>query len=55
MTYNSLMQGHAVSDVINSQMIYDIVMDEKPGSRNYVTISRPVMQRLLDGEKPKAW
>jgi hypothetical protein len=44
------MQGHAVSDVINSQMIYDTAMTEKPGSKNYITISRPVMQRLLEGK-----
>jgi len=49
-TYNSLMQGHAVRDVINSQMIYDVDMSGKPGSKNYITISRPVMQRLLDGK-----
>lgn len=49
-TYNSLLQGHALYDVINSQMIYDVDMSGKPGSRNYVIISRPVMQRLLDGK-----
>ena len=25
-------------------------MSGKPGSRNYITLSRPVMQRLLDGQ-----
>jgi hypothetical protein len=49
-TYNSLLQGHAVRDVINSQMIYDVDISGKPGSKNYITISRPVMQRLLDGK-----
>jgi len=49
-TYNSLLQGHPISDVINSQMIYDIAMSEKPGSKNFITISRPVMQRLLEGK-----
>ena len=49
-TYNSLMQGHAVSEVINSQMTYDLDVADKRGSKNYVTISRPVLQRLLDGK-----
>jgi hypothetical protein len=49
-TYNSLMQGHALREVINSQMTYDIEMFEKPGSKNYITLSRPVLQRLLDGQ-----
>lgn len=49
-TYNSLMQGHAMSEVINSQMIYDLDVADKRGSKNYVTISRPVLQRLLDGK-----
>jgi hypothetical protein len=49
-TYHSLLQGHELYDVINSQMIYDVEMSAKPGSKSYVTISRPVMQRLLDGK-----
>lgn len=49
-TYNSPMQGHAMSEVINSQMIYDLDVADKPGSKNYITISRPVMQRLLEGK-----
>jgi hypothetical protein len=44
------MQGHALREVINSQMTYDIEMFEKPGSKNYITLSRPVLQRLLDGQ-----
>jgi hypothetical protein len=48
-TYSSLMQGATVADVFNSQMIYDIELSDQPGSTTTVTLSRPVMQRLLDG------
>ena len=30
-------------------MIYDFDVTEEPGGKNYITISQPVMQRLLDG------
>lgn len=49
-TYSSLIQGKSLSDVFNSQMVFDAELAEEPGSKNYITISRPVLQRLLDGE-----
>jgi len=49
-TYNSLMQGHVLSDVFNSQMIFDAEVSDEPGSKNFITISRPVLQRLLEGK-----
>ena len=49
-TYNTLTQGKSYSDVFNTQMVYDLEVSEKPGSKNYVTISKPVLQRLLDGK-----
>lgn len=48
-TYNSLLQGKSPTDSFNTQMISDIEVSPKPGSKSYVTISRPVMQRLLEG------
>jgi hypothetical protein len=48
-TYRSLMQGATVADVFNSQMIYDVELSDQPGSTTTITLSRPVMQRLLDG------
>ncbi len=48
-TYNSLLHGERATEAFNSQMTYDLDLADKPGSRNYVTIPRPVMQRLLDG------
>jgi hypothetical protein len=48
-TYNSFMQGKTYQEVFNTQMIYDIEVDKTPGSKNFITISQPVMQRMLDG------
>jgi hypothetical protein len=48
-TYESFMQGKPYAAVFNTQMIYDKEVAEIPGSKNYITISQPVMQRLLNG------
>ena len=49
-TYSSLIQGKDLSEVFNSQMVFDVELAEEPGSKNYITISKPVLQRLLNGE-----
>ena len=49
-TYNNFFRGNSYSDVFNTQMIYDAELTEEQGGKNYMTISRPVMQRLLDGK-----
>jgi len=49
-TYNNLILGKKLAEVFNSQMIYDAVPSEPYGSRNLITLSRPVLQRLLDGK-----
>ena len=49
-TYSSLIQGKSLSDIFNSQMVFDAELAEEPGSKNYITISRPVLQRLMNGE-----
>ncbi|MDQ4141892.1 MAG: hypothetical protein M3142_15400, partial [Bacteroidota bacterium] len=48
-TYGSFMQGKSYPEIFNTQMIFDIELDKKPGNKNFITISRPAMQRLLDG------
>jgi hypothetical protein len=48
-TYNNLMQGKNYSAVFNTQMIYDAEVSETSGGKTFITISRPVLQRLLDG------
>lgn len=45
-TYNSFQAG---TDALNGQMIIDDQVAESRGQKNYFTISRPVLQRLLDG------
>ena len=49
-TYNNLMQGKSYSDVFNTQMIYDTEVAEKQGSKNFITISKPVLQRMINGK-----
>jgi hypothetical protein len=49
-TYNNFMQGNIYSDVFNTQMIYDTEMSDKPGSKTFIIISKPVLQRMLDGK-----
>jgi hypothetical protein len=48
-TLDSLRHGGRLEDVLNSQMIIDWAVEEEPGARTYFTISRPVLQRLVDG------
>jgi hypothetical protein len=47
-TYNLLTRGKQYSEVFNTQMIVDAELNDEPGSRNMITISKQVMQRLLD-------
>ena len=49
-TYNNLMRGKSYSEVFNTQMIYDTEVAEKQGSKNFITISKPVLQRMIDGK-----
>ena len=48
-TFHSLMQGKNYPEVFNTQMIYDAELNEEQGSKNFFTISKPVLQRLIDG------
>ena len=48
-TYDSFMKDKIYSDVFNTQMIYDAELSPEKGGKNFITISRPVLQRLLDG------
>ena len=49
-TFNSLCRGREVNEIINSQMIIDVEVVERQGGRNLITISKPVLQRMLDGK-----
>ncbi|HEX9974118.1 MAG TPA: hypothetical protein VGD14_18760 [bacterium] len=49
-TFNTFCQGQSLNQVINSQMIIDIDVNEKHDGQNFITISNPVLQRLVDGK-----
>jgi hypothetical protein len=48
-TYENFIQGRNYSDVFNYQMTFDFDMSEESGGKNFITIAKPVLQRLLDG------
>lgn len=48
-TFESFMQKKPYAEIFNTQMIYDKALSDSPGSKNFITISQPVMQRLLNG------
>ncbi|MGE5811949.1 MAG: hypothetical protein ACM339_10620 [Ignavibacteria bacterium] len=48
-TYNNFVRGQNYSGIFNEQMIYDFEPADQPGRKNFITISKPVLQRLLDG------
>jgi hypothetical protein len=49
-TYDNLIQHRGYSEDLNYQMTYDFDVSEEPGGKNYITISNPVLQRLLSGQ-----
>lgn len=49
-TYNRLCENKSLTDVINSQMIIDVDVQDGNGAKNFITISQPVLQRLIDGK-----
>jgi len=49
-SYATLCQGQPLTHVLNSQMIIDVNVSERKGSKTLATIPRPVLQRLIDGK-----
>jgi hypothetical protein len=49
-TYHTLCGGEPIDRVMNSQMIIDVTPTENSGSKTFITISRPVLQRMIDGK-----
>jgi hypothetical protein len=49
-SYATLCQGQPLTHVLNSQMIIDINVAERKGSKTLATIPKPVLQRLIDGK-----
>jgi hypothetical protein len=48
-TLESLLQGEPVAEVVNPQPIIDWPVSEGAGATTLLTITRPVLQRLVDG------
>lgn len=48
-SYENFMQGKPYAAIMNTQMIYDKELNNTPASKSFITISQPVMQRLLNG------
>ncbi len=49
-TYDGFSQGKSIDDVLNSQMVIDVDINPLRNGKNYITISNPVLQRLIDGK-----
>ncbi|MGK9475823.1 hypothetical protein ACSSV9_03290 [Melioribacter sp. OK-6-Me] len=49
-TLDLLLEGKSIDRVINTQMIIDYEVKMRKGAKNYFVISRPVMQRLIEGK-----
>lgn len=49
-TYESLCQGKPFEEIFNTQMIYDTRANDARGGKTWITISRPVLQRMIDGK-----
>jgi hypothetical protein len=49
-TFDSFCQRKPLNSALNSQMIIDVQVTEFRGGRNLITISQPVLQRMIDGK-----
>jgi hypothetical protein len=49
-THDSLSRGQPAELVFNTQMIIDVEANEVRDGRTLITISRPVLQRMIDGK-----
>jgi len=49
-TATSLRRGQPFDRVLNTQMIIDYPLSEGDGAKTYLTISKPVLQRMIDGK-----
>jgi hypothetical protein len=49
-TCTSLCRGTPLDQVLNTQMIYDTCVNDARGGKTWITLSRPVLQRMIDGK-----
>ncbi|OYV84475.1 MAG: hypothetical protein B7Z63_06880, partial [Ignavibacteriae bacterium 37-53-5] len=46
----ALCEGSPLKRVLNSQMFIDVDVNPDRGGKNFITISNPVLQRMVDGK-----
>lgn len=49
LTYQGFARGEPLETLVNGQMVFDVEPAAERGGKNHITLSRPVMQRLLNG------
>ena len=49
-TYNSFCESQSLDGVFNTQMIIDVDVTEVRNNKTLITISQPVLQRMIDGK-----
>jgi len=49
-TYNSFCRGQSLNSVLNSQTIIDTEVSQAHNSKTLITISNPVLQRMINGK-----
>ncbi len=49
-TYNNFMNGKNYTEVFNGQMLFDTEINEEKSGKIFITISKPVLQRLINGK-----
>jgi hypothetical protein len=50
--YDSFCKGQPIDNVLNTQMIIDVDVNGLRDGKTLVTISQPVLQRMIDGKTP---
>ncbi len=48
--FNSFAKGQPLHELFNTQMVFDTELNPEPGGQTLITLPRPVMQRLLNGQ-----
>lgn len=50
LTHDRFTNGQALADVVSPQMIVDVAPDPEKGATTLITIPRPVIRRMIDGQ-----
>ncbi|UZJ44482.1 hypothetical protein OOT55_00020 [Marinimicrobium sp. C6131] len=49
LTFQGFARGESLETLVNGQMVFDVEPAAERGGKTHITLSRPVMQRLLNG------